>query len=273
MAKQKEPFTKIPDKIFDDPTLDPYEFRIMYHIARQTIGYGKKSDGISLSQFARATGISKSKIQDTLQKLKEEKRIKITNQTSRNGGISYNRYELTLYRVAVHLYRDTVDPIPRDGQGLYRDTVIQEIIEQEIIDKRRETETHDDVFDLLSDHEFHREANRYADHLSESASKPAAYKRKILRQIARRDQTTLDGLREWYMEESCERLTKAYAGKVLDGYRITSIYPFTQTKGYHNADFKLGNIFFAQGEDERGETIVWEAVTVKELEDQLHDAV
>jgi len=61
MAKQEKNYTQVPNIILDDTTLNVYEFRIMVHIARQTIGYGKKSDGISLSQFVKATGISKDK--------------------------------------------------------------------------------------------------------------------------------------------------------------------------------------------------------------------
>ena len=77
MAKQGGQFTRIPNYILDDNTLDVYEFRILAHIARQTIGHEKKSDGISLSQFVDATGISKKKIIKTIKSLEDKGHIKL----------------------------------------------------------------------------------------------------------------------------------------------------------------------------------------------------
>jgi len=92
MAKQEEAFTKIPNIILDDTTLNVYERAILIHIARQTIGYGKKSDGISLSQFVKATSISKDKIIRTIADMKKKKLLNVTKQTAASGGKSYNRY-------------------------------------------------------------------------------------------------------------------------------------------------------------------------------------
>jgi phage replication O-like protein O len=96
MKKNEGNYTQVPNIILDDATLDVYEFRILSHIARQTIGYGKKNDGISLSQFRKATGISVAKVHATVTTLKEKKYIKVTQQTAKSGGKSYNKYSLTL---------------------------------------------------------------------------------------------------------------------------------------------------------------------------------
>ena len=95
MAKDEGAFTKVPNWILDDTSLNTFEFRIMLVIARQTIGYGKKSDGISISQFSNATGISISKVKMVIKNLKSKKLIRVQRQVKEDGGKSYNRYSLT----------------------------------------------------------------------------------------------------------------------------------------------------------------------------------
>ena len=105
MAKKRtETFTMIPNTILDDPALDPYEFRVLLHIARQTIGYGKKSDGISLSQFAQATGMSKRAVQNAIKRLKDKGYIHVVFQTKTNGGQSYNRYGIKVWQEMPYPY-------------------------------------------------------------------------------------------------------------------------------------------------------------------------
>ena len=183
MAKQEETFTKIPNIILDDESLNVYERAILIHIARQTIGYGKKSDGISLSQFTKATGVGVTKVKETLKTLIDKKWIKSIQQTANNGGKSYNRYSLTHSRVATNHSRETANPRSCGDQPLSRETAIQKKIEQKKIDKRRETENGDNIFFTLSDHEQTREVNLFADDMSMSASNKAAYKRKLKRLI------------------------------------------------------------------------------------------
>ena len=138
MAKKEEAFTKVPNIILDDTTLNVYEKAILVHIARQTIGYGKKSDGISLSKFAEFTGMGISKVKTTIVDLKKKKYIKYLQQTAPTGGKSYNRYSLTLSHHTTNHSHDTTNPKPRHDQPLSHDTAIQKKIEQKKIDKRRE---------------------------------------------------------------------------------------------------------------------------------------
>ena len=125
MKQTEGAFTKIPNIILDDTTLNVYERAILIHVARQTIGYGKKSDGISLSQFGKATGISKDKAIRTIADLNIKKQLKVTKQTSANGGKSYNRYSLTLVLHKDYLVADKDNPSTSQRQGLVADKDIQ----------------------------------------------------------------------------------------------------------------------------------------------------
>ena len=90
-------FTKTPNVIFVIMKFTSgSEYKILVHIVRQTIGYKKKSDGISLSQFVEATGVSKMQVTRAIKILKELKLIIVTRQTSKSGGKSYNRYAINL---------------------------------------------------------------------------------------------------------------------------------------------------------------------------------
>ena len=59
---EESPFTKVPNSIFDIEGLNIYERLVLLYIIRKTIGFNKKSDGISLSQFVKFTGASKPTI-------------------------------------------------------------------------------------------------------------------------------------------------------------------------------------------------------------------
>lgn len=272
MGKQKENFTKVPNAIMDDPALDVYEVRVLLHIARQTIGYGKKSDGISLSQFVNATGISKSKVQDTIKSLIDKKAIKAISQTSKNGGHSYSRYSVNLYRKETDLYRDTTNPIPHDDKGLYRDTVTQKKIEQKKIDKKRETENIDinNIFFSLSNHERIREANLFAEYISIDASKPEAYKVKIKKQIAKEHPETLEAFQEWYFTKTCELLNHKYVGGMIGDYKIESVYPHNKTKGYADSThYEADHIYYVQAMSHEGKIKTWGANSSKEMGELL----
>ena len=89
-------YTKIPNWILDNSELelDPYEFAILMHILRRTIGFGKKSDGIAFSQFAEATKMSRSSVIRTIEKLRKKRVIQVKKQRAKDGGDSFNRYSL-----------------------------------------------------------------------------------------------------------------------------------------------------------------------------------
>jgi len=88
-------FFQAPNFLWDREDLDVYERVILIHIIRKTIGWGKSEDGISLSQFKKALGISKSTVIRTLKKLIEKNIIVKKTSFSKNGAQSFNFYSLT----------------------------------------------------------------------------------------------------------------------------------------------------------------------------------
>jgi len=227
MAKKRtETFTMIPNTILDDPALDPYEFRVLLHIARQTIGYGKKSDGISLSQFAQATGMSKSKIIRSLAALEDRGYIKKAMQKRNDGGHSFNRYSL---KVVSGRYKGSVSQI----QGVVSDRHTQKKIEQNM----RETESYSRGFilDVMDENERKRETDLYAKEVSRSASKPEAYAVKIKKQINKRHTETCEAFEDWYITKECVALNDAFAGLITNGYEIEVIYSYLDTGRYDSS--------------------------------------
>lgn len=63
-------YTRMPNDILDAmPALTGAELRMLLAVARKTLGWGKDSDEISLSQFQKLTGLSRPKVNATLQAL------------------------------------------------------------------------------------------------------------------------------------------------------------------------------------------------------------
>jgi phage replication O-like protein O len=61
------------------PYLSDGEFKILYYIARQTIGFHKEKDRISFSQFQKATGVTRDTVGRTLINLKAKKLIVVND--------------------------------------------------------------------------------------------------------------------------------------------------------------------------------------------------
>ncbi len=152
-----------------------------------------------------------------------------------------------------------------------QEVATQKIIEQNKIDKRRETETRDNIFHTLTEHEQQREANLYADHVSSDARNPASYKAKVLKQIRKEHLETLELFEAWYLEKVCGTLSRKYAGKYVGEYLIESIYPYTDTKGYADSDYMLRDFIYAQGRSSDDKTTTWGADSLEEMEALLED--
>lgn len=131
----ESPFTKVPNSIFDIEGLNIYERLILLYIVRKTIGFNKKSDGISLNQFIRFAGISKPTVLKAINNLKKMKLIKVKKQTNSTGGKSYNRYTPLVNNID-HLVNDIDKGSKGDLLGLVKDIDIQKKIEQKKIDNR-----------------------------------------------------------------------------------------------------------------------------------------
>ncbi len=235
----------VPNWILDNTSLSVYDRAILIHIARQTIGYGKKSDGISISQFVKATGIGRTKVIQAITELEEKQYIKVKRQTLPSGGQSFNKYSL-------HPRSPHGLPCSQDEQPPVRHTNTQNKIEQNM--RERILFDEDNIFHTLTEHEQEREVNAYADYVSMDAKHPEAYKVKIMKQIRREHHETLKAFQEWYLKKTCAALTAQYGGKSSGRYEIEIIYPYTDTKGYADGDaYKKEHLFYVQfkgaGED------------------------
>ncbi len=272
MAKQVKNYTQVPNVILDDNNLNVYEFRIMAHIARQTIGYGKKSDGISLSQFVKATGISKDKCLRTIASMKKKKLIKVVKQTAASGGKSYNRYSLTLVVHKDHLVADKGYPSTSQRQGVVADKGIQKKIEQKKIDIREERDfiRDNNIYFSLSGDELKKEIYNFTEEQSCRANNESAYKAKLKRQLGKQHQETLENFEEWYLNSKCSELFGKYEGKYFKDNPIVSIHNYIKTKG-----FGTNNKFIIQVKKDNGEdeTYMYQSYQkiAKHLKDFTHD--
>lgn len=162
---EESPFTKVPNSILDFEGFDVYKFRIFMFILRKTIGFNKNSDGISLSQFIKATKLSKNRILKTLKELKKDGFLKIDKQLSKSGGNSFNRYTPLVPDM------NYLVPDMNKGSSLQALGVVHEKNTQknnntkENIQKEREGEIFKSIYFQLSKNEKLREVESYIDHL------------------------------------------------------------------------------------------------------------
>ena len=193
MAKQESGFIQLPNVIMrgqlDGVPLDVYEYRILMFIAEKTIGYSKKSDGISLSQFMTNTGISKPKITQTIEQLRKKKLITVRKQKHKNGGDTYNRYSL---KGVNDIYTGSKQDLHGGVNDIYtQNTIIQNM---------RERNDAQNVFYMLPEHEREKKANAFAGSVSLNARNPEAYKARVLKRIRKGDRETLEAFQEWYLK-------------------------------------------------------------------------
>lgn len=243
MAKQEGNYTQVPNIILDDTTLNVYERAILIHIARQTIGYGKKSDGISLSRFAKCTGVGISKVKTTIKTLEAKRLITLKQQTNEHGGKSFNRYSLTLSHHTTNHSHDTTNPRSPHDQPLSHDTTIQKKIEQKKIDKRREREKpSNNILFSLPENMREKEINKFAESLS-GIRNIAAYKVKLKQKIDKEDKQTLGEFESWYLSDKCYELSRKYAGHKVGEYEVQRINSYldmnVKNGGYGDSDWKF----------------------------------
>jgi len=94
-------FTQLPNIIWDRTDLNIYERVIFTHIVRKTIGWGKASDGISLSQFTSELDISKNTAIKNINSLINKGLITCDKSITKAGGYGFNVYEIA--KTIVHL--------------------------------------------------------------------------------------------------------------------------------------------------------------------------
>ncbi len=218
MTRQKGKFTQIPNVILDDLSLDIYEFRILMHIARQTIGYGKKSDGISLTQFVKSTRMSKSKVVTTIAELKKKRLIKVKKQTQPSGRKSYNKYTLSLvHEVDIPtdlIVHEVVNTSPRDGLSLVHEVDIQNTIEQNTIDKIFERER------VSSISEEHKMAFILDIMLTEDIKNRQGYEVSMRKKLLNNDKATMEMFDNWKIiydeKKAFNEFHSSYVGKQIN---------------------------------------------------------
>jgi phage replication O-like protein O len=230
---EESPYTKVPNSILDFEGLDVYEFRILILILRKTIGFNKKSDGISLSQFIKFTGISKDKVIKSLENLQKNKFISVQKQTLKNGGKSFNRYTpLVLDKDYLVRQKDKGSTSERLGLVCEKD-IQKENRTKENIQKRDEREGN--IFFSFSNNKQLREIDRYIDHLmqtEEYIKNTKAFSRKIKKQLLDGEKYQIEDFEKWYLNKTCEELGNKYIGKYLDSNEIVNIYPYFHTEDY-----------------------------------------
>ncbi len=212
MPKSEEIFTKVPNIILDDTLLDVYERSILIHIARKTIGFGKKSDGISLSQFTLATGISKPKVIRTIAELTKKRLIKVVKRTIPGKGKTFNRYTLSLVSHRHQLVSDRDYPSISQTPPLVSDRDIQKKIEQKKIDKRGEREGISSISD--------KEINGFLSHLEETEPirSPQAYRIKIIKELKNSESVTTKAFQEWKSILDREKEYTHFSNKFIGKY-------------------------------------------------------
>jgi len=88
-------YTSFPDSLIDSNEHDAYELAACLVVARKTIGWGKTSDGISLSQFMKALKVSKPTAIKIIKSLIAKNIITKSPSFLDSGGQSYNNYSFT----------------------------------------------------------------------------------------------------------------------------------------------------------------------------------
>ena len=199
----------VPNWILDNTSLSVYDRAILIHIARQTIGYGKKSDGISISQFVKATGISERKVRRVIKNLKDNSYIIVTNQSLSNGGKSFNRYSLQKSPSEANPLRSKrPNGTVSQTYGVVSDRPIQNKIEQ----NKREGESF-----VISE----EEKRSFIDHIikTETVRSPSAYERKIRTQLNKNNAATMEMFHQWKKQQERTKAIKSfkrqYIGSVI----------------------------------------------------------
>jgi len=248
-------FTKVPNVIFlIIKHINKSSFVVLIHIVRKTIGYNKKSDGISISQFSDDTGLSPRQVNNSIKELKEKKIIRVSGQTHKNGGKSYNRYEINIKGINTlvqSLHKGSATNAQGVVQSLHKGSATnahtkdnrQNTIEQKKRERYKESENN--TFFLLSENMQKKYLDEYIVHLinaQEYIRSETAFKLKIKKKIFAKDIDQLQDFEEWYLLLKCEELKRKYVGnRILEDsvtFEIESIYPYFKTNGY-NEDYNL----------------------------------
>lgn len=214
----ESPYTKVPNSIFDIEGLNIYERLVLLYIIRKTIGFNKKSDGISLSQFMKFMGISKPTVLKSIKKLKELKYIKVTKQTNSTGGKHFNRY--------TPLVNEIDKASKRDLQGVVNDVYIQK-------ENNTKSEREDIFFNFYETLENKKILTKeFIDYLliSENVRNKIKYSSTIEKKLNNRNKETLINFDKWYLQDYTSRLNSKYSDYKYQDKKLYKVFNYYEMK-------------------------------------------
>lgn len=153
-------YTQFPNEILDEwmPKLSPSEFKIISKIIRQTFGWKKESDNISLSQIIKSTGISRQGVINGIKKLEEYNLIIVTRTKNKTSNFQLNIDDSQLNRpeivnsvdqgstLSLHEKYQVVNSVDQ-GSQLSRPQVVNSVDPQK---KDKETTTKENIIYILN---------------------------------------------------------------------------------------------------------------------------
>ncbi|WP_331774058.1 replication protein [Sulfurospirillum sp. 1612] len=218
-------FTQFPNDILDNISVfDTYEFAILSVIVRKTIGFNKKSDGISFSQFSELTGIGKTKVISSLKSLKDKQIIIASKQKTKSGSNSYTRYSLNSENFGKKVVRHTDNPSSPHEQGVVRHTNTQ----NKIIQKERENI----YFSLLGD-DISEAVEAYIQHVINESSNirnKKSFQVSIRNKFKKKDLGTLEEFERYYLDIKCEIFNIRYQDKSFENMTKLKLLPYYSVK-------------------------------------------
>lgn len=168
-------------KFLEDKKIDTYEHVLLSVLLHQTVGYKKKSDGISISQWSLKSGISVSKVKTSLKALEEKKIIKKKNQQKSNGADAYSRYSLA--------FISKLEGSPQNHQGSRQNPTIN----------KERTNNNDYLFDKKSVEFILGLLGPYVEDMNVDSfiSNKDAYRATLYKRVTEGDEMTIKNIIDW----------------------------------------------------------------------------
>ena len=234
-----ENYTKVPNEVFlMVKFMKPSSYIIIMHIVRKTVGFNKKSDGISISQFVEATGLSKRQIINSIAELKKLKIIKVIGQTQKNGGRSYNRYEMnfkTITTLVQNLHRGSADNAQGVVQNLHKGSADNAHTKDNNTKDNRTKEERENTFLILTPELTEKYTSSYVQSLLSSNANlknKKAYEITLRKKIRSSNKTQLEDFDKWLLNLLASKLSNAYKGKNIlfrdKHYQIKGVSDYTE---------------------------------------------
>ena len=158
-------YTKIANELLEAlsrSNLSPYESRVLWFVIRQTYGWKKKTDLISLSQIVKGTGIEKGNTSRALKSLILRQIVVRLD----NKQLGFNKdYDSWLRKLSAETPKLSVETPPRSCEKLSAETPQKKEYKETIQKKGKETETVDQYREKLrirfSDLDFDIELEKF----------------------------------------------------------------------------------------------------------------